>query len=127
MIDPDRELVVVYLTNKINSPVLSASELNKFVGGCFTASTLGFVPQLLSIGMDARGDISAQLLDLLADMAEESLGKIPEGAASDHPYVQNALSKFELLKARAGEAGNAEYVALAEDWIGQLQIGRAGA
>ena len=127
MIDPDRELVVVYLTNKINSPVLSASELNKFVGGCFTASTLGFVPQILSIGMDARGDISAQLLDLLADMAVESLGKIPEGAASDHPYVQNALSKFELLKARAGEAGNAEYVALAEDWIGQLQIGRAGA
>ena len=85
MIDPSRELVVVYLTNKINSPVLSASELNKFVGGCFTASTLGFVPQLLSIGMDGQGDISGQLLDLLADMAVESLGKIPEDADADHP------------------------------------------
>ncbi len=120
MIDPSRELVVVYLTNKINSPVLSASALNSFASGCFTASTLGFVPQLLSIGMDAEGDVSAQLLDLLADMAVESLGKIPEDADSDHPYVQNAVSKFELLKARAEAAGNDEYVALAEEWLGNF-------
>ena len=120
MVDPSRELVLVYLTNKVNSPVLNESELNKFVGGCFTASTLGFVPQLLSIGMDSAGDHSAQLLDLLADMAVESLGKIPEGAGTDHPYVKNAESKFELLKKRAEAAGNEEYVALAEDWLGKL-------
>ena len=58
-------------------------------------------------------------------MAVESLGKIPEGAAFDHAYVENALSKFELLKARAEAAGKDEYVALAEDWIGQLSIDRA--
>jgi CubicO group peptidase (beta-lactamase class C family) len=120
MVDPSRDLVVVYLTNKINSPVLSDSELNKFVGGCFTASTLGFVPQLLSIGMDMDGDISGQLMDLLADMAVESLNKIPEDAGRDHPYVQNAVSKFELLKTRAGEAGNGEYAALAEEWLEKL-------
>ena len=120
MIDPSRELVVVYLTNKINSPVLSERELNKFAGGCFTASTLGFVPQLLSIGMDREGDISGQLLDLLADMAVESLAKIPEDAGPDHPYVKNALSKFELLKARAEAAGNEEYVALAEEEMGKF-------
>ena len=115
MVDPSRELVVVYLTNKINSPVLIDDNLNKFVGGCFTAATLGFVPQILSIGMDEGGDISAQLLDLLADMAEESLGKIPEGAGADHPYVQNAVSKFGLLKKWAEAAGNGEYVQLAEE------------
>ena len=120
MVDPGRELVVVYLTNKINSPVLSDSELNKFAGGCFTASTLGFVPQLLSIGMDMDGDISGQLLDLLADMAEESLNKIPEDAGKDHPYVKNAVSKFELLETRAGEAGNGEYLALAKEWLEKL-------
>ena len=114
MIDPSRELVVVYLTNKINSRVLSDAEINKFVGSCFTASSLGFVPQILSVGMDAAGDVSAQLLDLLADMAMESVKLIPEGATGDHPCVQNALSKFELLKARAKAAGNLEYVALAE-------------
>ena len=120
MVDPGRELVVVYLTNKINSPVVSESDLNRFAGSCFTASTLGFVPQLLSIGMDGNGDISAQLLDLLADMAVESLGKIPEDVGKNHPYVQNAISKFELLKARAEAAGNGEYMALAEEWLGKL-------
>lgn len=120
MVDPSRELVVVYLTNKINSPVLNDSDLNKFVGGCFTASTLGFVPQILSIGMDAGGDISGQLLDLLADMAMESLGKIPEGAGADHPYVQNAVSKFEVLKKWAEAAGNGEYVQLAEEEMGKF-------
>ena len=34
------------------------------------------MPQLLSIGMDTDGDISAQLLDLTADMAAESLKRI---------------------------------------------------
>lgn len=120
MVDPGRELVVVYLTNKVNSPVLGDGDLNKFVGGCFTASTLGFVPQILSIGMDGEGDISGQLLDLLADMAEESLGKIPEGAASDHPYVKNAVSKFEVLKKWAEAAGNGEYVQLAEEEMGKF-------
>jgi len=120
MIDPSRELVVAYLTNKINSPVISETNLNSFAGSCFTASTLGFVPQLLSIGMDAEGDISGQLLDLLADMAVESLGKIPEGAGSDHPYVQNAVSKFELLKERAEAAGHEDYVRLAEEELGKF-------
>jgi CubicO group peptidase (beta-lactamase class C family) len=120
MIDPSRQLVVVYLTNKINSPVISETDLNFFAGKCFTASTLGFVPQLLSIGMDAEGDISGQLLDLLADMAVESLGKIPEGAAADHPYVQNAVSKFELLKKWAEAAGNGAYTRLAEEALGKF-------
>lgn len=120
MIDPSRELVVIYLTNKINSPVLSETQLNKFVGNCFTASSLGFVPQILSIGMDADGDISGQLLDLLADMAMESVKLIPEGADGAHPYVQNALSKFELLKARAEAAGDGEYAALAEEQLARL-------
>ena len=120
MVDPSRELVVIYLTNKINSPVLSETQLNKFVGSCFTASSLGFVPQILSIGMDADGDISGQLLDLLADMAMESVKLIPEGADAGHPYVQNALSKFELLKARAEMAGDGEYIALAEEQLARL-------
>lgn len=73
MIDPSRELVVVYLTNKINSPIIdSAVDANGFSGKCYTASTLGFVAQILSIGMDSDADISAQLLDLTADMAADA-------------------------------------------------------
>ena len=99
MIDPSRDLVVAYLTNKINSPITDpAANLNGFDGSCFTASTLGFVPQILSIGMDTDTDISAQLLDLLADMAAESLKRIPQGAGPNHPYVKNSLSKIDVLR-----------------------------
>ena len=114
MIDPSRDLVIAYLTNKINTPITDAANLNAFDGGCYTASTLGFVPQLLSIGMDGGADVSAQLLDLAADMAAESLRLIPEAAGADHPYVKNALSKLAVLRAWADAAGSAEYAAFAD-------------
>ena len=115
MIDPSRDLVVVYLTNKINSPVVDpAANPNGFAGNCFTASTLGFVPQILSIGMDTDTDVSGQLADLAADMAAESLKKIPEGAGPDHPYVENALSKIDVLRKWAFASGNQEGLLFAD-------------
>ncbi len=101
MIDPDRDLVVVYLTNKINSPVTDAqANANKFNGGYYTSATLGFVPQILSIGMDSDLDLTAQLRDLTADMAVEAAKLIPEGVSpdSDHPLARNARSKKQLAK-----------------------------
>ena len=115
MIDPSRDLVVVYLTNKINSPVVDAEHLNRFTGNCYTASTLGFVPQILSIGMDEDRDVSGQLLDLLADMAGESMKLIPEGAAADSPYVKNAQSKISVLRKWASAAGNEQYLQWADE------------
>ena len=112
MIDPSRNLVIAYLTNKINSPVTDEADLNKFDGGCFTASTLGFVPQILSVGMDSDADISGQLLDLIADMAAGSLKLIPEGAGAGHPYVRNAESKLDVLRSWAGS--DEGYLALAD-------------
>ncbi len=99
MIDPERQLVIVYLTNKINSPVTDVQDNpNRFNGNWYTAGTLGFVPQILSIGMDTDQDISAQLRDLTADMADEALKLIPEGVSpdSDHPAAKNARSKQQL-------------------------------
>ena len=97
MIDPARDLVVVYLTNRINSPVLVDGIFQKFQGGCFTASTLGFVPQILSIGLDGEADVSEQLCDLLRDMASESEKLIPEDESIASAYRENARSKAELL------------------------------
>ncbi|MBR2764500.1 MAG: penicillin binding protein PBP4B, partial [Blautia sp.] len=80
MIDPDRQLVIAFLTNRINSPVTDRQESpDQFDGNWFTTSTVGFVPQILSIGMDTEQDISAQLLDLSADMVVESLKFLPAG------------------------------------------------
>lgn len=115
MIDPSRDLVVAYLTNKINSPIVDpAVDANGFSGKCYTASTLGFVAQILSIGMDTETDISTQLLDLTADMAAESLKKIPEGADADHPYVMNTLGKLNVLRKWARAAGSEERLAFAD-------------
>ncbi len=99
MIDPDRQLVIVYLTNKINSRITDVQEnANKFDGGWYTAGTLGFVPQILSIGMDSDEDITQQLKDLTADMASEAFKLIPEGVSpdSDHPAAKNARSKKRI-------------------------------
>lgn len=107
MIDPSRDLVIVYLTNKINSPVRK-DNLNRFEGSCYTASTLGFVPQILSIGMDTEADVTGQLMDLIADMAAESQKLIPEEADADDSYVKNAQSKADVLKKWA-EAEKEQY------------------
>ena len=118
MIDPSRNLVIVYLTNKINSRITSESNLNGFDGSCYTASTLGFVPQILSIGMDGGTDISTQLLDLAADMAMESLRLIPDGADAQHPSVRNSESKIAVLRRYA--RNDKAYLALANQLTGML-------
>ena len=97
MIDPSRQLVIAYLNNKINSPVEKDGKAIRFSGSDYTASTLGFVPQILSIGMDSGRDVTSQLTALLADMVTESKKLIPEGAEPDHPAVRNAQSKENVL------------------------------
>lgn len=64
----------------------------------FTASTLGFVPQILSIGMDSDQDISDQLRDLTEDMIAGARRLLPEGVSddSDHPAARNLRSKEQL-------------------------------
>lgn len=102
MVDPSRQLVIAYLTNKINSPVTSPDNSNRFNGNCYTASTLGFVPQLLSVGLDEAGDVTSQLTALLADMLSESINLASRTAGTSHPSVLNAVSKLEVLRAWAG-------------------------
>ncbi len=113
MIDPSRELVIVYLTNKINAPVVSPEKLNRFTACEYTASTLGFVPQILSIGLDGERDVTEQLISLAADMASDSLQIIPEGAAADGADAMNTRSKISILRKWAGDWE--EYLKLAGD------------
>lgn len=120
MIDPSRHLVIAYLTNKINSPITSEDNLNRFDGSAFTASTLGFVPQILSIGMDEDRDISGQLLDLLKDMAAGSLKLIPDGAGRNHPNVKNALSKLAVLRKWAADCSCPEVLRFADELESRL-------
>jgi hypothetical protein len=105
---------VVYLTNRINSPVTDPSvDVDTFDGNWYTAATLGFVPQIISIGMDQDIDVSDQLLDLAADMCVDSLRLIPEGVdvASNHPSVKNFESKRDLFERLAEASADTESVA----------------
>ena len=115
MIDPSRNLVIAYLTNKINSPAMKGYTSSKgFTASWFTSATLGFVPQILSIGMDSDKNINAQLMSLLADMAGDSVKLITKKAGKSHPSVMNAKSKIDLLFRRAKAAGMKEYISEAE-------------
>ena len=91
MIDGDRNLVIVYLTNKINTCFHDGA----FDGNWYTASTYGFIPQILSIGMDSDVDVSRQLVDLMEDMVVSSEKLIVD---EDHPSFQNYLAKKAVWK-----------------------------
>ena len=99
MIDPDRDIVMVYLTNLRNTPLTDKEEnANDFRGLWYTAGTLGFVPQLFSIGLDEEGDMKTQLLSLLESMVYDSMKLIPSGVSADHPSYDNVLSKIDVYK-----------------------------
>ena len=107
MIDFDRDIIMVYLTNKINTPIRDKqANPNGFRGSWYTASTLGFVPELFSIGLDQEKDHSKQLLALLEQMSYDSINLIPDGADDDHPGVLNALSKIEVYRKWVNDYGD---------------------
>ena len=113
MIDPVRNLVIAYLTNRINSPVTDAKEnADMFDGNWYTSSTLGFVPQILSLGIDAGPDLAGQLLDLSADMVIESMKRVPEKIrfSEEHPSVKNVRSKMPLFDRKGQKSDDKEHV-----------------
>ncbi|MCR5279761.1 MAG: penicillin binding protein PBP4B [Lachnospiraceae bacterium] len=114
MIDPSRDLVVVYLTNKINTPLTDKEKnVNRFRGSAYTSATLGFVPQILSIGMDSEEDVSALLLDLTADLADSAVKLITSDTRVGDPVVLSAKAKIDLLNKRMKKDGSSKYKELA--------------
>lgn len=106
LIDPAERLVIVYLTNKINSPVTDpAANPNQFNGNWYTASTLGFVAQLFYQGLKNRAASPRAVLDaLLADMTTEHFKLVDRQdgpLTASHPLVQSAYAMLEVLASRA--------------------------
>ncbi|MBQ7169935.1 MAG: serine hydrolase [Synergistaceae bacterium] len=99
MIDPVKKLVIAYFTNKLNTPAVMPLSRNKtFAGSWYTASTLGFVPEILYTGIDTSEDISGKLAGISESLYAESLKQIPKGAGKNHPSRRNAESKNEVLE-----------------------------
>ncbi|MCR4907227.1 MAG: penicillin binding protein PBP4B [Lachnospiraceae bacterium] len=117
MVDPANDLVIVYLTNKINSPVTDKiTNANKFDGGYYTSSSLGFVSQLLQLSMDYEGDNRESVFSLLSEMANDSIKLVSPAFANeaDYPAVKNAESKISVLKKYAERIGDPKYLKACE-------------
>lgn len=130
MIDPAQNLVVVYLTNKINSPVTDNTvSPNQFDGNWYTASTLGFVANILNQGIEsgsAAADIQPALDALMGDMAIDKMRLVDdEGAVTAaHPIVKSAYALSELVFDIAEARPTAQNIKNAGAVIEALDSGR---
>ena len=94
MVDFENNMVIVFLTNSINTPITDTSSLdtaNTFNGGFYTTSTLGFVPQIIYTGLNNKEtDLKMALNSLIKDMANEKQKYIENKEEKNgKPYDEN--------------------------------------
>jgi len=100
MIDPEEQLVIVFLTNKIHSRILEGDEtLSKYKGNFYTTATLGFVPEIVEISLHSTQDEEDLLKSLVFDMISDTEREISEEGITDpdHPlfHTLEALNTLE--------------------------------
>lgn len=89
-IDPEENLVIVYLTNKINSPVTDPETApNQFDGNWYTSATLGHIAEIIYAGLEDRnsGDVQSAL-DAVAMTMPEEHKKLVDQTDPAHPNVR---------------------------------------
>ncbi len=90
VIDPDNDLVVVLLTNKIHTPMIENDEtLSKWNGNFYTTSSLGFATQIIKMGMTENVDENVWA-DLASDMAADKKRQLDKDGITDedHPAMK---------------------------------------
>lgn len=104
-VDPANDIVVVYLTNKINTPLVNKTRSTSlFEGGAFTSGSLGFLTPLLYAGMNTDPEAYDEIYSsMLSDAVSESIRLIEDnrGTNKDSAAVKNAYSKMDVLLDRA--------------------------
>ncbi|MBE6052726.1 MAG: LPXTG cell wall anchor domain-containing protein, partial [Clostridium sartagoforme] len=121
VIDPESNLVVVLLTNKINSPLIDNKvNANMFYGNKFTTSTLGTVPTLVyeSIIHDNDDAIDANV----AQMVTENLKLYNPSSYMGEAILQSVYSKVDTAISRAEERTTSTNIAYAEEAVGRLDV-----
>lgn len=114
-IDPEENLVIVYLTNKINSPVTDTSiSANQFDGNWFTSATLGHIAEIIYTGMEDRnsGDVQTALDAVAMSMPEEKK-KLVSQTDSAHPNVRAWYSTINSVMEIAQQRPTEENLAAA--------------
>ncbi|WP_024864550.1 serine hydrolase [Butyrivibrio sp. FCS014] len=103
MIDFENNLVMVYLTNSINTPIYNATSLenaNQFCGKYYTSGTIGFVPQILYMGMGDDSDLDSALSSLVQEMIRDKQRLVDKeektnGPLSDDHPLKRALKAIQ--------------------------------
>lgn len=87
VIDPANDMVIVILTNKIHSNILEGDEtLNTYNGNLYTTATLGFVPQIIEMGLDSESVDEAIWASMAGDIAADILRVINDNGITDHNH-----------------------------------------
>ncbi|MCR5724167.1 MAG: serine hydrolase [Treponema sp.] len=102
VIDRTEHLVIVFLTNKIHSPLIAGGERSsRFFGNYYLTGSLGFVTQVIRLGMHLGSNFDAMCHSLLNDAIQDARNRaISEGIDEKdpfHPYIR-ALRALESLK-----------------------------
>ncbi len=100
MIDYENNMVVVFLTNSKNTPIIDATSLdnaNNFAGNYYTTSSLGFVNDILYLGIYHNEDIDDRIKNFVADLIESKQNSIKK----QEEKIGHELDKnHPLLKAK---------------------------
>lgn len=101
VIDPDNDLVVVLLTNKIHTPMMENDEtLGKWYGSFYTTASLGFAPQIIKMGL--AEDIDESVWDdLLSDMAADAKRQIDSEGITDEEHPR--MKAYKALLSLTGQ------------------------
>ena len=100
VIDPDNDLVVVLLTNKIHTPMMENDEtLGKWYGNFYTTASLGFAPQIIKMGLAEDVDKSVWN-NLVSDMAADAKRQIDNDGITDeeHPKMKAYKALLSLIE-----------------------------
>lgn len=121
VIDPESELVVVLLTNKINSPVIdNTKNANTFFGNKFTTATLGTIPTLVyeSIIHDNNEALDANV----SQMVTENLKLYNPTSYLGEAVLQSVYSKIDTAITIAEERGTEDNLRYAREAVARLDV-----
>ncbi len=107
MIDYENNMVIVYLTNSINTPIVNNKDIsyaNDFNGRYYVSASLGFIPQLIYMGLNNQNDLNDEIVSLVKNMAIEKqrdINNIKESGTvfdKNHAIYKAKKSLEELAK-----------------------------
>jgi len=99
VIDPENDMVIVILTNKIHTSVLKGDS-TPYSGNVYTTASLGFVPQILEIGLDQVTVDKGIWSSLIGDMAADYKRTIEKKKITDedHPRYKAYKALLEVQR-----------------------------